>query len=71
MVNKATISYSTAVKQKELDVAYLHQFCSQFQNIVYYIEFFFLIGLFLHLEIQIDLQPRTVLHSVNCTIKSK
>lgn len=38
--------------------AYLHEFCGQFQNVVHYIELFFLIWLFLHLEIQIDLKTK-------------
>lgn len=54
------------VKEQEAvktNSAYLHQFRSQFQNVVHDIELFFLIGLLLHFEIQIDLRPRTVFTS--------
>ena len=43
-------------------------FCYQLKNLVHYIEFLFLIGLFLHLEIQVNLQQTTVSHFVNHNI---
>lgn len=39
--------------------SHLHQLRSQFQNVVHYIQLFFLIGLLLHLQIQIDLRARS------------